>query len=152
MSENPYSAPASNVDDGAPHGVNMKVALLAGCAGVGAAFTAGSVYSPFWQYWLLSSGVSVEDLYYAYGAFLPVNVTGQIVDALACALSGYLAARYSSNAPLRHGAASTIPVYVVVVASHLGVHPSPFPLWSEALSLLLPLPCALFGAHRGRKS
>jgi hypothetical protein len=152
MSKNPYSAPASNVDDGAPHGVSLKVALLAGCAGVGAAFTVGSLSSPFWQYWLLSSGVSMENLYYAYGAFLPVNVTGQIVDGLACGLSGYLAARYSSSAPLLHGAASTIPVYVVVAASHLGVHPSPFPLWSNALSLLLPLPCALFGAYRWRKS
>jgi hypothetical protein len=150
--KNPYSAPASNVDDGAPHGVNMKVALAAGCAGLGAAYLVGSLLSPIWQYWLVSTGVPMENLYYAYGAFLPVNVVAHFANALCWILSGYLAARYSASVPQGHAAAATIPVYVVLVASHLGLYPSPFPVWSSILSFLLPLPCALFGARRWRKS
>jgi len=62
---NPYSAPASQVDDGIPDGFSWTVALLAGSAGFGAAYTIGSLLSPLWQHLLIGSGVPIEQLYYA---------------------------------------------------------------------------------------
>lgn len=149
---NPYSAPASQVDDRSPEGFSGTVALLAGCAGYGAAFTLGSLLSPLWQHWLIGSGVPIERLYDEFGGSLPVNLVGQLLTALAGVLAGYLAARYSRGVPFLHAATATIPTYVIVLASHLGVYPSPFPLWSNVLSFLLPLPCALVGANLWRRS
>jgi hypothetical protein len=149
---NPYSAPASQVDDRTPEGFSGTVALLAGCAGYGAAFTLGSLLSPFWQHWLIRSGVPIEQLYGEFGGSLPVNLVSQLLTVLAGVLAGYLAARYSRGAPFLHAAAATIPMYVIVLASHLGVYPSPFPFWSDVLSFLLPLPCALAGANLWRRS
>jgi hypothetical protein len=149
---NPYGAPASQVDDRGPEGFSGTVALLAGCAGYGAAFTLGSLLSPLWQHWLIGSGVPIERLYDEFGGSLPVNLVSQLLTALAGVLAGYLAARYSRGVPLLHAAAATIPIYIIALASHLGVYPSPFPLWSNVLSVLLPLPCALVGAGLWRRS
>jgi len=67
---NPYSAPASQVDDGIPDGFSWTVALLAGSAGFGAAYTIGSLLSPLWQHLLIGSGVPIEQLYYAFVVLL----------------------------------------------------------------------------------
>jgi hypothetical protein len=150
--DNPYSAPSAAVDDGAPGEFSMTVALLAGCTCIGVSYTMGSLLSPVWQHWMVNSGVSLDDLYYAYGNSLVVNVVGQVINAFAYGLAGYLAARYARGAPLAHAAAAMIPIYVVEVAALLGVYPSPFPFWSIALAFLLPVPCALLGAERWRKS
>jgi len=100
---NPYSAPASQVDDGIPDGFSWTVALLAGSAGFGAAYTIGSLLSPLWQHLLIGSGVPIEQLYYAFGASFAVNLVGQLLNALSGILAGYLAARYSRSAPLLIG-------------------------------------------------
>lgn len=150
--KNPYSAPTSRVDDANAHRFSARVAFLCGCAGYGAAYTIGSVISPFWQHWLIGSGVPIEQLYDAFGSSLVINLVGQLLNASAGVLAGYLAARYSPGVPLLHAAAATIPMYVIVFAGHLGVYPSPFPFWSNALSILLPVPCALIGANLWRRS
>jgi hypothetical protein len=96
--------------------------------------------------------VPLEQLYYAFGSSPLINVVGQLLNVFAGVLAGYLAARFAGSAPLLHAAVATVPMYIAILTAYLGVYPSPYPLWSNVLALLLPLPCALMGANLWRRS
>jgi hypothetical protein len=146
MDTDPYRSPEARVADPPAGAFRWMPALAGGATGIGAAYSAGIILSPVFQHWHTAHGVGIGDLYSVIAQSLAGNAAGHAVTFLGETLGGITAAQLAGTKPFAHALASAAVPYIVLVASHLGVFPSPFPLWSQLLGFLSPVPCALLGA------
>ena len=146
MTADPYRPPSVRVVDPPGEEFGWVPALVGGAAGMGAAYTAAIIASPFFQHWHAAQGVGMDDLYMSIAQSPTANFLGHGFNVAGEILGAIAAAQLGKGKSFAHALASATVPYVLLVAGYLGVFPSPFPLWSQLLSFLFPLPAALLGA------
>jgi hypothetical protein len=145
MNSDPYRAPAARVSD--PFGGEFRwtPALVGGAAGMGLVYAFWAIVSPMFQHWYAANGVSVANVYSTMMQSPAYNAIGHAVKILGVTVGGIAAAQLAGTRPLAHALASAVVAYIVLAGNYLGVFTPPFPLWSQSLSVLIPVPCALLG-------
>ncbi len=147
MTDSPYKPPAAHVADRDAGHFSIWLALAAGCAGYGAIFVVWTLTMPVWQQYLLGGGIAINEINRALFADAVFNGYRLALLAAAGLIAGVLAVRYTAGRPYLHAIVGTLPIYAVFIGRYFSLYGNPFPVWSELLGLLLPVPLALLGAR-----
>lgn len=119
--------------------------------GAGSAYLLMSLTGQVCFWWLALTGTPIADLYRRAYDSMPFMVVEHTMGFACMATGGYWAARMSagrsSSVALVAGAIFT----VFTVVQYITPYSLPIPFWSQALSVLLPIPGYLVGASVFRR-
>lgn len=153
MSHDPYGAPLARVEDASEPGVSWWAALIGAAAGVGTPYLIGSVVSPPIQQWMLAQGATLDSLARAMTGSPGFNVLAVLLGAIGGVVGGHVAARLSGSSHILNAIAAAVIMIAATALLYFSAFPSPYPVWSQILGFLTPIPCAMLGARlylRGR--
>ncbi len=92
-----------------------------------------------------ANGVPIEKLYDELMTSLGAVFIWHLLTIVGFAVGGYVAASTTSTKSLISAGASAGLVLLVLPVQYLGVYPNPFPVWSQVLGFMTPVPSALLG-------
>jgi hypothetical protein len=152
MREGPEGGLAARVEDRAQPGFSWLAVSVGAATGTGAPYLVGSVVYPLLQQWMTARGASLESIAGAMTQSAGFNLLSQGLSALGSVAAGYVAARLGRFFPLVHAVAAALVTMAAAGLLYLGVFPSPYPVWSQVLGFVTPIPCAVLGAWLLAKS
>lgn len=147
MQHNPYGVPTARVEDRPQAGISWWAASIGAAAGVGAPYLIGSVVSPPIQQWLLAQGETLDSLARVLTQSTGYNALTVVLGAIGSAIGGYVATQLSGSARVGNAVAAALIMIAAAALLYLSVFPSPYPVWSQILGFLTPIPCAVLGAR-----
>jgi hypothetical protein len=146
MQEDRNGGLSARREDRSTPGFSWLAVLVGAATGVGAPYLIGSVVYPLLQQWVMARGGSLESLAGAMTQSTGFNVLSQLLSAFGGVAAGYVAARLGYFFPAVHAAAAALVMMAAAALLYLGAFPSPYPVWSQILGFVTPIPCAVLGA------
>ena len=145
MQTNPFLPPTSTPPSEA-NGLAVTPIFIGVLVGAGSAYVVMSLSSLTLFWWLVSSGTPLADLYRRIYGSVPYLAFAHTAGFLCMVLGGYWTARMagdrSTSVALIAGAIFT----AFTVVQYVTPYALPIPLWSQAVSVLAPIPGYLLGA------
>ncbi len=147
MAHNPYGVPTARIAERTSPGVSWWAATIGAAAGVGVPYLIGSVVSPPIQQWLMTQGQTLDSLARALTQSTGFNVLALVLGAIGSAIGGVVATQLSGSLRIDHAVAAGLIMIAAAALLYFSAFPSPYPVWSQVLGFLIPVPCAVLGAQ-----
>jgi hypothetical protein len=145
MADNLYAAPTAAVHDPPGADWSWRPVLLGAVVSVGTFFSLATVVSPLVQRWYTAQGIALEKLYQTMNTSLEAVLLWHLLAVCGFIMGGYVAAGRTSQRRLLAACLSAVLAKAILLAQYAGVFPNPYPVWSQILGIVTPVPAALFG-------
>ena len=145
-SDRPYAPPEADVGLGQPEARDSTASVVGAIIGLGSYYVAATVTALVVLWALIAQGVAAQQAYARLYELTWYILFAHALGALCLAYGGYWSARLSKSKPRRNALWSGLLALAFSLLQILLPYELPIPAWSNALSLLVPVPAFLLGA------
>jgi hypothetical protein len=145
MADNPYAVPTAAVRDPPGTVFSWKPVLLGGVVSIGTFFSLATIISPLVQRWYTVQGIALDKLYQTMNTSPETVLLWHLLAVCGYVMGGYVAASRTVQKQLLAACLSAVVAKAILVAQYAGIFSNPYPVWSQMLGFVTPVPAALLG-------